>query len=380
MNVVDGHNDLLLRLWESDVDPVSTVAEGDAERHVDLPRAREGNLAAGFFAVFVPNEEPLPDAVFVPNEEPLPDAVETDEGYRVPSVDPIDQEYAKRVAYEQLELLHRLAHDVDDFRVVTSAADVEDCLAEESPGALGAIPHLEGAEPVARDLSNLDFLAAAGVRSIGPAWSRDNAFADGVPFEYPGHPDAGGGLTDAGRDLVRACEERGILVDCAHLTEQGFRDVAAATDAPLVVSHTAAHALVSHTRNLTDEQLAAVADTGGVVGITFGRDQLRDAAVARSASSANRNASRSGDDADQGADVPLAALVDHVEYVADVAGVEHVALGSDFDGATVPEDVGDVTGLPDVLDALRERGFDEAEVEQVAHGNWLRVLRDWWGE
>lgn len=354
MHAVDGHNDLLLRLWESDADPVSAVAGGDPERHIDLPRARETGLSAGFFAVFVPNEE-MPSAEDR-EDYGFPGDAETDAGYRFPKVDPLDREYAKRVAYEQLELLHHVAHDVEGFRVVDSVADVEACLTGET---LGAIPHLEGAEPVDPDLSNIDFLYSVGVRSIGPAWSRDNAFADGVPFEYPGSPDAGGGLTDAGRDLVRACEERGILVDCAHLTERGFWDVAAETDAPLVVSHTAAHELVPHSRNLTDEQLAAVAASDGVVGITFGRDQLRD-------------------DADQGADVPLANLVDHLAYVADTVGVEHVVFGSDFDGATIPSAVGDVTGLTDVFDALRERGFSESDVEQVAHGNWLRVLRDWW--
>lgn len=340
--IIDGHNDLLLRLSRTD-EPIAAFVGGDEDTHVDLPRAREAGLGAGFFASFVPGEDRV-------------ERRETDDGYEYPLPDPLDRDRASRATYEMLALLHRLDAEVEGFRVVRTVDDLEACL---DAGVLGAVAHLEGAAGVAPDLSNLDLLYAAGVRSIGPVWSRPNAFGHGVRPRYPGDPDTGSGLTDAGRDLVRACEERGILVDCAHLNARGFRDVVDLTDAPPVVSHAGAHEIYPHSRNLTDEQLDAVAGAGGVVGVTFSAGFL-------------------GGNGDPNADVPLDALVDHVEHVANRAGVDHVALGSDFDGARIPDEVGDVTGLPAVLAGLRDRGFDDGEIERIARGNWLRVLREVW--
>jgi membrane dipeptidase len=149
------------------------------------------------------------------------------------------------------------------------------------------------------------------------------------------------------------------VIDLAHLNERGFRDVADLSTAPLVVSHAAAHRLCPSTRNLTDDQLDAVGRSGGVVGISFCAENLHP-------------------EGHQDPSVPLSTLVDHVEYVVDRIGIDHVALGSDFDGAVVPEAVGDATGLPGLLDALRDRGFDDGALERLAHGNWLRVLEATW--
>ncbi|WP_049971943.1 dipeptidase [Haladaptatus cibarius] len=340
--IIDGHNDTLLRLLETDT-PISTFESGIEDTHIDLPSAIEAGLGAGFFAVFV-----------LSNEEH--DSISTEEGYEHPLPDAVSHDDARGVTYRTLELLSRLAHDVDDFRLVRTLSDLETCL---ESGTLGAIPHLEGAAGVARDLANLDFLYEAGVRSIGPVWSRPNAFGEGVQSRYPGSPDTGSGLTDAGRDLVRACEDRGIAVDCAHMTEQGFWDVAELTDAPLVVSHSGVHELSSHSRNLTDEQLTAIADSGGVVGISLHEPGLADSP-------------------DPDAEIPLETVIDHIEYVAEFIGAEHVVFGSDFDGARIPDEVGDVTGLPKILARLRERGFSDEEVENVARENWRRVLAETW--
>ncbi|WP_227354152.1 dipeptidase [Haladaptatus salinisoli] len=339
---IDGHNDILLRLSRA-ADPVLRFADGCEDAHVDLPRAREAGLGAGFFAVFVPSED---------ERDPEP----SDDGYEYPLPDAVDHGEARRVTYRTLELLHRLAADADGFRVVRSLDDLDACL---ESGDLGAVPHLEGAAGVASDLANLDFLYAAGVRSIGPVWSRPNAFGEGVVSRYPGGPDTGAGLTDAGRDLVRACERRGIVVDCAHMTERGFWEVSELSDAPIVVSHAGVHELCPHSRNLTDEQIDAVAESGGVVGISFHEPGV-------------------ADDPDPDASASLADIAEHVEYVADRVGVRHVVLGSDFDGARIPDEVGDVTGLPALFSRLRERGFDEDDVARVARGNWRRVLAETW--
>jgi membrane dipeptidase len=197
------------------------------------------------------------------------------------------------------------------------------------------------------------------MRSLGLVWSRPNAFATGVPFEAPGSPDQGPGLTELGRALVRACNSLGVVVDVSHLNARGFWDVAALSEAPLVASHCGAHALSPSPRNLTDDQLRAIGESGGIVGINFHVGFLRA-------------------DCAEDADTPVARIAEHAAHVAEMAGVGAVGLGSDFDGATMPAELGDVAGLPRVLGAMRDAGFSEEEVAAIAWGNWVRVLRETW--
>jgi membrane dipeptidase len=340
--VFDGHNDTLLDLHVADRGGGRSFFEQSDRGHVDLPRARAAGYGGGLFAIFVPNDEP---------QDP---AFEGD-SWAVPPAPRVPTDEAKAFTCDVLARLYRLEREADGaFRVVRDVADLRDAL---DAGAVAALAHLEGAAAVEPDLGNLPLLYAAGVRSIGLTWSRPNAFGHGVPFRYPSSPDIGPGLTEAGEALVRACNEYGIVCDLAHLNERGFWDVAAVSDAPLVVSHTAVHDICPSSRNLTDEQLDAIGDSGGVVGITFDAVSL-------------------DPDGRQNLELPPARIADHVAYVADRVGVDHVAIGSDFDGCTVPETVGDVTGLPAVLDALRDRGFDGPALEKVARENWLRVLSE----
>jgi hypothetical protein len=141
--------------------------------------------------------------------------------------------------------------------------------------ALAAVLHIEGAEAIDPEMRMLDVLYAAGLRSLGIVWSRPNIFGHGVPFSFPGSPDIGPGLTDAGKDLVRACNRLGIVIDLSHLNEQGFRDVAAITTAPLVASHSNVHALSPTPRNLTDRQLDAIRESKGLVGLNYATAFLR---------------------------------------------------------------------------------------------------------
>jgi len=236
-------------------------------------------------------------------------------------------------------------------------ADVDAALDGDSPPA--AVLHLEGAEAIDPGLDALAHWHAAGLRSVGPVWSRANAFATGVQFAFPASPDIGPGLTEPGMRLVRACVELGILVDLSHLNEAGFWDVARLEPGPLVASHSGAHAICAASRNLTDAQLDAIGASGGLVGIVFATVFLRP------------------DFADD-ADTPIQLIAEHARYVADRIGFEHVALGSDFDGATIPGELGDVAGLPKVLAALAEAGFDDAEIAAICWHNWRRVLDAWW--
>ena len=186
--------------------------------------------------------------------------------------------------------------------------------------------HFEGAEAISGP-GELEGRYEQGLRSLGLVWSRPNPYGEGVPFHFPGNPDTGTGLTPAGRDLVRACNRLGILVDLSHLNLRGFFDVAALSDAPLVASHSNAHAICSSSRNLADAQLDAVAESGGLVGINFAVGFLRP-------------------DGRVDPDTPIAVIVDHVDYLVERMGLDHVGFGSDFDGARIPEALGDVAGLP----------------------------------
>jgi membrane dipeptidase len=159
---------------------------------------------------------------------------------------------------------------------------------------------------------------------------------------------------------VLACGELGVLIDLSHLNERGFWEVAELSGAPLVASHSGAHALCPSPRNLTDAQLCAVGERDGLVGINFHVGFVRA-------------------DGREDPDTPLAAIAAHAVHVAEVAGVDAVGLGSDFDGATMPAALGDATGLPALLDALRAAGFGEGDLAKLAHGNWHRVLEATWG-
>jgi membrane dipeptidase len=338
--VVDGHNDALLRIRRRG----GSLRGRSDEGHLDLPRMREGGIAAGFFAAFVPAQDGELD-------DPRRALVTTADGYEVPFEPPLPFERAVRVAEELAALAER------DLELVRTVAELERCLAGEA--GPGAILHLEGAEPLEPGLGNLEAWAERGLRSVGIVWSRPNAFGHGVPFRFPGTPDVGPGLTDAGRALVRACNDLGLVLDLAHLNERGFFEAAELSGAPLVVSHAGVHALCPVPRSVTDAELDAIRDSGGLVGIVF------DTAMTRP-------------DADLVADTPLETILAHAEYVAERIGVEHVALGSDFDGCSPPRALADASRTQAFLDGLAARGWSDPDLHAIAHGNWLRVLRATW--
>jgi membrane dipeptidase len=255
----------------------------------------------------------------------------------------------------RLTALERAGH----VRIARRIADLDRVRDDDGPPA--AVLHIEGAEAIDPKLESLDHWYAAGLRSLGPVWSRANAFAYGVPFISPSTPDLGPGLTNAGRALVNRCADLGILVDVSHLNEAGFWDLVRLDRGPIVATHSAVHALSAASRNLTDAQLDAIGTSGGLVGVVFACPFLRP------------------DFADD-PDTPMELIAEHARYIADRIGTDHVALGSDFDGATIPEGVSDVAGMPGVLDALERVGFGDAELDAIAWGNWRRVLAAWWGE
>jgi membrane dipeptidase len=326
--VFDGHNDALT------CDDHDLLVRGRAGGHLDLPRMRAGRIRGGIFSVFVQSAE---------GDHSRPSPV----GHEVAAA------RAGAVAGRLLALERAGA-----VRVARAVGELD--LALDGDGPPVAVLHLEGAEPIDPGLEALDLWYAAGLRSLGPVWSRSNVFGHGVPFLSPSSPDTGPGLSSAGFELVRRCAELGILVDVSHLNEAGFWDLAGLDLGPIVASHSGVHALSEASRNLTDRQLDAIGASGGLVGIVFACSFLRP------------------DFADD-PDTPLSLIASHARYVADRIGVSHVALGSDYDGTTIPAALGDAAGTPRLLDVLREvGGFDEEELSLIAWENWRRVLGAWW--
>ena len=351
--IFDGHNDALLRLHLRG----GSFFERVEGAQLDMPRAREGGFGGGFFAVFVPPKAPAKPAAG------------DDQGGQarraamaafasLDSMPPTpDLATAQRAAIGAMAVLFRLeAESAGQVAVVRTVAELVRCL---EAGILAAILHFEGAEAIDPGLDALEVFYQSGLRSLGPVWSRPNAFAHGVPFAFPSSPDTGPGLTEAGRDLVRACNRLGIMIDLSHLNEQGFWDVAGLSTAPLVATHSNAHAISPGARNLTDRQLAAIRDSDGMVGVNFHVGFLRE-------------------DGGEDKDTPLSTVVRHVDYLVEHLGIDRVGFGSDFDGATMPAELGDAAALPKLVGALRASGYDEESLAKLGHRNWLRVLGKTW--
>ena len=339
--VIDGHNDVLSHLEEEGAPDDALLSEDAAT--ITVPRAERGGFAAGLFAAWPPT--------------PHLDFDRAAGGYDIPYAPEIPWEDGARTIGRLGARLFRLLETCNGaVKLVRDIADLDACLAGD---ALGIVFHMEGAEAIDTDLDALDVWYAAGLRSLGPVWSRANAFAHGVPFRFPGNPDTGPGLTEAGTRLVKRCAELGIAVDLSHINANGFWDVARVLEAPLIASHSGVHALCEYTRNVTDDQLDAIASSGGLVGVNFDVGSLRE---------------DGGDDED----TPLSRIAEHARYIADRCGVDHVAFGSDFDGATMPRDVPDASAYPRVLAALEAAGFESDEVDRIAWRNWRRVLAAAW--
>ena len=348
--VFDGHNDILYRIHLGRSPRDELWLTGDGHGHLDLPRMRAGGFAGGLFAIYVPS----PPATGAPDMVSLMDAPP----YDLPLPAPLGLAEAQAVALQVAGTLHWMARESGgDFRLCRSVAEIRAAMAA---GAVAGVMHMEGAEAIDAGCDALHMFHAMGLRSLGPVWSRPTVFGHGVPFRFPGDPDTGPGLTEAGKRLVRACNGLRIMVDLSHLNAAGFDDVARISDAPLVATHSNAHAVTPSTRNLTDRQLAMIRDSGGVVGLNFATVFLRP-------------------DGRESADMGWEPVMRHLDHLLTHLGEEGVAFGSDFDGATVPQGIGDVTGLPALQRAMMAHGYGEVLMAKITHGNWLRILARTWG-
>ncbi len=345
--IFDGHNDFLLRLLRDPKNRDATWLTDTGQGHLDLPRMRQGGFAGGFFAIYIASPEV---------RENIDDDMENPP-YHLPLPDPIDVAEAQPVALAMAGHLKWMERSSEGgLRICRSVAEIRDCMAT---GVIAAIMHIEGAEAIGADLDALYLFHDMGLRSLGPVWSRPTVFGHGVPFAYPSSPDTGPGLTGAGKDLIALCNDLGIMVDLSHLNEAGFNDVAALSTAPLVATHSNAHAVTASSRNLTDRQLAMIRESDGMVGLNFATGFLN----------------TDGKKAD---DRGFEPMLRHLDHLIDHLGEDRVGFGSDFDGAQVPAALHDAAGLGALRRALSQHGYDAALMTKLCHENWLAVLERTW--
>lgn len=342
--IFDGHNDVLLKQFRLG----STGRQGflrGCDAHIDVPKAQKAGFAGGFFAIYIPSEIDL-DSKFDEMRKAKYDL-------ELPPAIPYKE--ALPIAMAQATILLRLEQD-GALKICTSVDDIRFCMKK---GLMAAIMHMEGAEAIDESFDALEIFHKAGLRSLGPVWSRPTIFGHGVPFRFPSDGDIGPGLTDPGKELVRQCNRLGIMLDLSHLNEAGFWDVAKISDAPLVATHSNAYNITTHARNLTDKQLAAIKDSDGMVGLNFAVAFLRE-------------------DGQMNAETGLDMMLRHLDYLITHVGEDRVGLGSDFDGAMIPEKIGDVVGLLNLRQAMEQHGVGKVLMKKICHENWLKLLERTW--
>ncbi len=328
----------------------------DSPGQLDLPRARAGGLDGAVFTAWVNPKYMAPERG----------------GARARA----------EQLFDSMDAL--IAAHPDAVQLVRTQADWR---AARAAGRFALVAGMEGGHPLEGSLRTLEHFAERGLRVLTLVWNNHLDWVRScVPGEAPGVPE---GLSAFGAHLVGRCNELGIVVDLSHAGERSFFDAVEASSKPVVASHSGCKALHDHPRNLSDDQLRALAAVGGVIGMPFlpsflDADAQRASVVARKTqgyrdlraeTDAGLEVERTRHLAGTLAPLPIERLVDHVAHVAEVVGIEHIGLGSDFDGiVTTVEGLEDASGYGALVEPLRARGFDEAEVAAVMGGNLERVL------
>ena len=357
--VLDLHDDTTQMM----VDEGYSLADPHTYGDVDAPRIRQGHVTGVFLSIWT-------DAVaFTPAE-------------------------SIRRALEQIDAIRRdVARHPDQLALATTADEV---LAARKHGRIALLMGLEGGHMIDSDLAILRTYARLGVRYVTLTHTEHTPWADTAS-----HPPQHNGLTDFGRQVVREMNHLGMMVDISHVSDKTFYDVLTATAAPVIASHSSCRALDDVPRNMTDDMLRALAKNGGVVHINFFegfldhdfQDRFMALKSEQDAQEAlDRRMPKFGDRSQEGPElrkinarriatlgrIPLSRLLDHIEHAARTAGVDHVGLGSDFDGADdqFPEGMEDISKIPNLVRGLMERGFSDEDILKIVGGNTLRVMRD----
>ncbi|MDQ9889377.1 dipeptidase [Acinetobacter pittii] len=337
--VFDGHNDALTRLWLSDYpDPVHAFVHERLVGHLDLKRCQKAGFIGGMFAIFLPPYSYVQQH----HSNKLFDQNASD----------FTQQQIEQICLEQLDLAHQLAQYSKNIKICTSVQNIQDCLAEQK---LAIVLHMEGAEALQQNPDLLDVFYERGLRSIGPLWNRPSRFGHGLNAKFPHSPDTGAGLTSDGKDFIRRCADKKMVIDVSHMNEKAFWNTVDILQQPIVATHSNSHALCPQARNLTDPQLKAIRESKGMVGVNF------DVAFLRS-------------DGQRNADTSINVILEHLEYLMDHLGEEHVGFGSDFDGALIGTELEDVTGLHCLIERMQQRGYSKTLIENICLNNWVRVL------
>ncbi len=319
--IIDGHCDTILSIVRDEYRPDSRVRDffsKNKDGHIDLPRLKEGGMTCQVMALYIePQYKPMNSA---------------------------------RRCLRLLDAFYGLTEQSEDFILATTAQHIIDAKAQSKVAGLLSI---EGGEAIEGSTALLRTYYRLGIRAMGLTWNQRNDLADGV-----GEKSAKSGLSDLGISVVKEMERLGMLVDVSHLSETSFWGVDRVAERPYVASHSNARSLASHPRNLTDKQIEALAAKGGVIGVVFCPFFIDD----------------------DEAKATMSRLCDHIDHIKRVAGIDHVGLGSDFDGYGVrpgyPKVMEDVSEMPKLTEALVERGYSQEEIDKVLGGNWLRVYKE----
>jgi len=309
MIIVDAHCDTITKIMEKG----TQLRKNDC--HVDIDRLKAKGNYVQFFAAFI------------------------DPAYC--------QAYALKRALQIIDEFYRqIEVNKDDIMICCNYNDIEEAV---KANKIAAVLSIEGGEALQGDLGVLRMLYRLGVRSICLTWNHRNEIADGVKDES-----SGGGLTPFGREVVKEMNRLGMLIDLSHISKTGFWDVLECTSAPVIVSHSNAQRLCAHRRNLTDKQIMAVKDNGGVIGINLYPEFLNNSKEAT-----------------------IKDIINHIEYIASLAGPDHIGLGADFDGVeSLPEGINGVQDIIKIIDELSKLNYSSQDIEKFAGGNFLRVIKE----
>jgi membrane dipeptidase len=355
--VIDTHDDTTQRL----LDPQFDLSIRHSDGNVDIPRMREGGLSAIFFSIWISGKILGPDAV--------------------------------KQALDQIDAVRELVRkNPNDLVLATTAADIREAKKQHKIAALMGV---EGGHMMGNDLSVLRTFAALGVRYMTLTHMENNEWADSST-DKPAH----NGLTDFGKDVVREMNRLGIIVDISHVSDKTFYDVLATSKAPVFASHSSCRAICNAARNMTDDMIRDLAAHGGVIQINyhvgFLSQEFRDYEKAHPEVEKEINAEvdkrcagneackiLTGDqlvrEMMQSGKLPKVdwtLIVEHIDHAVKIAGVDHVGLGSDFDGAVMPLGMQDVTHIPQITDALLKKGYSESDIRKILGENTLRILSE----
>ena len=355
--VIDTHDDTTQRL----LDPHFDLAARHSEGNIDIPRMRDGGLSAIFFSIWIPGKILGPEAV----------------KQAVVQIDAVRETVRKHP---------------NDLVLATSADDIR---AAHAQGEIAALMGVEGGHMMGNDLAVLRTFAALGVRYMTLTHMENNEWADSSTAK-PEH----NGLTDFGRNVVLEMNRLGIIVDVSHVSDKTFYDALSVSKAPVFASHSSCRALCNAARNMTDDMMRDLAKHGGVIQINYhvgflsqefrdyenahpnAEKEINDEVTKRCGGNeackltAGDQIVREFMESGKLPKVNWTVIVDHIDHAVKVAGIDHVGLGSDFDGAVMPIGMQDVTHLPQITDALLKKSYSESDIRKILGENTLRVLAD----